>query len=341
VKERRLGPPLFFSRYDVQPMTAIDERRQLPAGAKDPNADLGFGAVVARETRQRFLNPDGTFNVRREGFGFWESLSVYHAMLTISWPKFLSLAAVGYIATNAVFAAIYVACGAHALTGFEGEPTELRFVTAFFFSVHTLATIGYGVIAPVNLAANLVVTVESLVGLLGFALVAGVVFARFARPTADIKFSRNAIIAPYRGKTALMFRVVNRKRNQIVELQAKILLARRRVGGTADREFITLTLERDRVAFFPLAWTIVHPIDEDSPFAGETESTFRKCDAEVLIMLNGFDETFSQTVHTRSSYKGDEIVWGAKFTSMFNPPRDGAISVDIRRLSEFERVALS
>ncbi len=324
-------------------MSAIDEGRRLPQPqTEDPNADLGFGAVVARQARQRFLNPDGTFNVRREGLGFWESLSAYHFLLTISWPKFLSLAATGYIATNAIFAALYVACGAHALTGFESEPVELRFINAFFFSVHTLATIGYGVISPVNLAANIVVTVESLIGLLGFALVAGIVFARFAHPTADIKFSRNAIIAPYRDGTALMFRVVNRKKNQIVELEAKVMLARRRVGGTADREFIPLSLERDRVAFFPLAWTIVHPIDERSPFYRDSEATFRACDAEVLIMLNGFDETFSQTVHTRSSYKGGEIMWGARFKSMFNPPgEDGVISVDIRRLSEYERVALS
>ncbi len=324
-------------------MSALDERRQLPAPqTEDPNADLGFGPVVAREARQRFLNPDGTFNVRREGFGFWESVSAYHFLLTISWPKFLTLAAAGYILTNAIFAAFYVACGANALTGFENNPVPARLVTAFFFSVHTLATIGYGVIAPANLAANIVVTVESLIGLLGFALVAGIVFARFARPTADIKFSRNAIIAPYRGGTALMFRVVNRKKNQIVELEAKVLLARRKTGGTADREFIPLSLERDRVAFFPLAWTIVHPIDEKSPFYRDTEATVRSCDAEVLVMLNGFDETFSQMVHTRSSYKGGEIIWGARFKSMFNPPGDeGVISVDIRQLSEYERVALN
>jgi inward rectifier potassium channel len=319
-------------------MSAIDERR-VPAVTTLPEVpnDLGFGSVVARESRRRFLNRDGTFNVRREGLGFWQSLSAYHYLLTITWPKFLGFVSIGYIVTNAVFALMYVLAGAHALTGFEAEPQELRFVNAFFFSVHTLATIGYGNIAPVNMAANIIVTIESLIGLLGFATIGGLVFARFARPTAVILFSRNAIIAPYRGMTALMFRVVNQKSNQIVELQAKVILSRRIVGGTADREFISLALERDHVDFFPLAWTIVHPIDKDSPFYGETEGTFRKCDAEVLVMLNGFDETFSQTVHTRSSYKGDEIIWNVKFKSMFNPPReDGVVSVNIRRLSEYE-----
>src|SRR6478672_11635806 len=218
-------------------MTAVDPARAQSAAprADDPNADLGFGAVVARESRQRFLNRNGTFNVRRDGFGYWQSLSAYHYLLNITWPKFLAYVAALYIGTNVIFAVLYVTCGAHALTGFEGEATNLRFVTAFFFSVHTLATIGYGSIAPVNLAANILVTLESLVGLLGFAMIGGFVFARFSRPRARILFSENAIIAPYRGITALMFRVVNEKASQLVDLEARVLLSRRKMGGTADR----------------------------------------------------------------------------------------------------------
>ncbi|HEV8657319.1 MAG TPA: ion channel [Thermoanaerobaculia bacterium] len=324
-------------------MSALDERRPLPAAKTgDVNADLGFGSVVTRELRQRFLNRDGTFNVRREGLGFWESLSAYHYLLSIGWPTFLGYVTVGYVVLNALFAFAYVACGPRALAGFLGATAEQRFFTAFFFSVHTLATIGYGNIVPLSMAANIIVTIESLAGLLGFGVVAGIAFARFARPMANILFSRNAIIAPYGDQTALMFRIVNQKSNQIVNLEATVMLSRRKSGSTTPaREFIPLPLEREGVTFFPLSWTIVHPIDEKSPFHGETEEMFRTCDAEVLIMLNGFDETFSQTVHTRSSYKGDEVVWGAKFRSMFNPPRDdGVLSVDIRHLSEFDRVAL-
>ncbi len=306
---------------------------------QDINADLGFGAVVARESRRRFLNRDGTFNVRREGLGFWESLSAYHYFLTISWTRFLWYVAGAYLAINMLFAITYVACGAHALTAFENEPVPLRFVDAFFFSVQTLGTIGYGSIAPSNLAANIVVTIESLVGLVAFALVAGIAFARFSRPTAKIVFSDRAVVAPYRNINALMFRIVNQRSNQIVELEAKVLLSRRKKDGSShsDREFISLALERDRVVFFPLAWTIVHPIDEKSPLWRTDPKTFGACDPEVLILLNGFDETFSQLVHTRSSYKADEIVWAARFRNMFLPPdEDGDIRVDIRLLSEIE-----
>lgn len=322
-------------------MTILDERR--PAAGKDAPDDLGFGAVVARESRKRLLNRDGTFNVRREGLPFWQSLSLYHYLLTISWPRFLALVAAAFVATNALFAAVYVACGAHALTAFENDPVPFRFLKAFFFSVHTLATIGYGSIAPANVAANVVVSVEAFVGLLAFALVAGIVFARFSRPVAQLVFSRNAIVAPYRDGTALMFRLVNQRRNEMVELRAQVLLSRRKREGkhAADREFLRLDLERETVVFFPLTWTVVHPIDRKSPMWGLSHEDLVASDAEVLILINGFDETFSQTLHTRTSYKPDEIVWGAKFTTVFNPPQaDGTVSVDIRKLHEFERVEM-
>jgi inward rectifier potassium channel len=323
-------------------MTAIDQRTPPTPSSTDPNADLGFGSVVARESRKRLLNRNGTFNVRREGLGFWESLSAYHYFLTISWPRFLMFVVAVYVALNALFASLYVLCGDDALTGFAGRTASQRFTQAFFFSVQTLGTIGYGATTPQNLAANLIVTVEALVGLLAFAVAAGIVFARFSRPNAQVLFSSAAIIAPYRDITAFMFRVVNQRRSQLVELEAKVLLARRKSSSSGDREFLTLNLERDRVTFFPLTWTVVHPIDQSSPLFGMTADDLEECDSEFLVLLNGFDETFSQTVHTRTSYQQDEIVWGAKFQSIFNPvDPDGTISVDIHKLHEIDRVPLT
>jgi len=313
---------------------------QLPQ-SPDINSDLGFGSVVARESRRRLLNRDGTFNVKREGLSFIESLSAYHYFLTITWTRFLAYVIGAYLLANALFAVGYVGCGDDALTGFPSQGAGERFATAFFFSVHTLATIGYGSIAPTNLLSNVVVVFESLIGLLGFALVAGIVFARFARLIAQVVFSECAIVAPYRGITAFMFRIVNQRSNELVQLEAKVMLTRRKRGVDGEREFIPLKLERETVIFFPLTWTIVHPIDEKSPLYGMTERDLLGCDSEFLVMLNGFDETFSQTVHTRSSYRGDEVVWGARFKSIFNPPReDGTLSVDIRKLHDIDRVPL-
>jgi inward rectifier potassium channel len=306
--------------------------------------DLGFGSIVARESRKRLLNKDGTFNVRREGLRFWESLSAYHYLLTISWPKFFAIVVGAYLFANAIFAALYVSLGPGALDGVHAGTMGGRFTESFFFSVHTLATIGYGTIAPASFVANVIVTLETLIGLVGVAVMAGISFSRFSRPEAHVLFSRQAVVAPYRGGRAFMFRIVNPRSNQIVQLDVKVLLARKKREGAAntDREFLTLMLERDNVVFFPLSWTIVHPIDEHSPLADWSGEDLAECDAEFLVLLNGFDETFSQTVHTRSSYKSGEIVWGAKFVSMFNPPReDGVVSVDIRKLHEIERAVLN
>jgi inward rectifier potassium channel len=317
----------------------VAQQQQQP---DDINLDLGFGSVVARETRQRFLNRDGSFNVRREGLNFWQELSPYHYFLTISWPKFLALVGAAYLVANTLFALGYLACGHDALTGFGRAPALGRFGIAFFFSVETIATIGYGNIVPLTLAANVMMTLESLFGILAFALIAGIVFARFARPTALILFSRNAIIAPYQNMKGFMFRVVNQRRTQIVDLEARVLLARRKKGKGDQREFIPLKLERQSVAFFPLAWTIVHPIDADSPLRDYRDADeLRACDSEFLVLLNGLDETLSQQVHTRSSYKGERSRLGARFRSLFNPPSpDGTISIDISQLHEIDPAPL-
>jgi inward rectifier potassium channel len=317
--------------------TEIEAR---PEVAQDLNKDLGFGSVVANQSRQRFLNRDGSFNVVRDGLKPFASLSLYHSLLTMTWPRFLGLVIAFFLVTNSVFATLYSSLGPGALLSNVPPPTTWhgQWFAAFFFSVHTFATIGYGDVVPVGMGANLLVVLETLVGLLGFALATGILFARFSRPTARLLFSERAIIAPYRGITAFEFRITNARSNQLIEMRAQVQLSRLKAGGVS-REFFPLKLERDKVTFFPLSWTIVHPIDETSPLWGVTEEQFLASDAEFLILLSGQDETFSQTVHARSSYKADEIVWGVKFATLFEPPRpDGTLAIDIGKLDEIERV---
>lgn len=301
--------------------------------------DLGFGAVVSNERKHRLLNRDGSFNVSRDGLGIWEALNPYHSLLTMSWPQFLGGLTGAILVVNAIFAVAYLMCGAGALaTPATGMP-EGRFLQAFFFSVETFATIGYGHVYPVGVASNTVMTVESIVGLIGVALTTGIMFARFSRPTAKIRFSKVALIAPYRGITAFEFRLANVRASQMVQLEAKVLFSR---FGTRDggirRDFVELTLERRQVTFFPLSWTIVHPIDEASPLWGVTAEELTASDAEFLVMLTGYDETFASTVHTRTSYKPHEILWGAKYASVFEKPgEDGMIKIDVGRLDSIER----
>jgi len=301
--------------------------------------DLGFGSVVSRARGTRLLNRDGSFNVARSGLGPFESLAPYHLLLTISWTGFLALFSLAYVGLNLIFAFAYLACGDQALLGSGLAMLGGPFSRAFFFSVETFATIGYGHVAPNGTAANMIVTVEALVGLMYQALATGLLFARFARPTASIIFSQRAVVAPYTSGFGLMFRIVNRRRrNEIIELEAQVLFSSLRDdgrGGTV-RRYTPLALERNKVTFFPLSWTIVHPIDEASPLYGKSPSDLDETEAEILVLLTGTDETFEQTVHARSSYRSDEIIWNARFRSMFLASDTSRIAVDVRQLHDIE-----
>jgi len=312
------------------------------APAKGPQ-DLGFGAVVASATRRRFLNRDGTFNVQRTGLSFAESRSIYRHYVTITWPRFIGTVAFWYLAVNLVFAAAFLACGPGALEGPEdyGGGLAGHYVAAFFFSVQTLATIGYGRVAPVGLAPNVIVAVESVVGLMLFALMTGLAFARFSRPRPAVRFSDQAVVAPYRDGAALMFRVANTRDSELFDVAAEVAIARRSLGPGDTRVFEQLGLERNSVTFVPLSWTVVHPIDAASPMRDLTEAQLRESDAEFVVRLTAWDETTGQSVHVRSSYKWDEVVWGAKFATIIDRgAADGIIRVDVQRLSETEPAAL-
>ena len=293
------------------------------------SSDLGFGSVVSNQPTLRLLNRDGSFNVVTPKPRWLLRVSGYHRLLTMSWPAFFAMVLLFYVGINLVFAGAYYLLGSDAL---QGNIQTSAFLRDFFFSIHSFATIGYGNIVPVGVLANLVVAFEALVGLLGFALAAGMVFARFSRPVADIVFSRNAIVAPYHGITGFEFRVVNARENQLIELHAKVIFSRfESVDGRVQRLFTPLSLERESVSFFPLNWTVVHPIDEDSPLFGWTPERLVDASAEFLILLTAIDETFAQTVHSRSSYAASEVLWNARFAPMYRNV-GGAMELDLSRL---------
>jgi inward rectifier potassium channel len=263
----------------------------------------------------------------------------------MSWTKFTAYALVFYILINAFFAGLYVICGPKALIGpnFDGlEYTLNAFLRAFFFSVETFGTIGYGHIAPYSLAANVVITIESVLSLFSVALTTGLVFARFSRPTARIAYSENAVVAPYQSTSGFMFRCANARKNQLIDVTVRVLYSRlEERNGLRIRQFTTLPLEFERVTFFTLSWTVVHPIDEQSPLFNITDDDLVQNDAEFLVLLSGIDDTFAQTVHSRTSYKAHEIIWGAKYTSIFvESPDNGVIGMDLSRIHDVEAAEL-
>ncbi len=311
--------------------------------------DLGFGSVVSRESHQRLLNRDGSFNVERRGLGLLASWSPYHVLLTMSWPRFLLLGVGCYLLANAIFAVGYIACGTNALVASGPGVVQQPFWRGFFFSVETLSTIGYGNIVPVGAAADALVTAEALAGLMGFAIATGLVFARFSRPTAKVLFSSHAVIAPYQSANALEFRVANARSSELIEVSAKCVLSRfEQADGIHTRRYYPLSLEREGVVFLPLTWTVVHPIDERSPLYGESAESLRNSSAEVLVLLKAFDETFSTVVQTRTSYTSEDVVWGARFANAFmahaaeshatKPRKDGKVAVDMRLFDIIEPV---
>ena len=216
------------------------------------------------------------------------------------------------------------------------------FLSAFFFSIHTFTTVGYGTIAPKGIGVNIIAALEAITGLMSLALATGLLFGRFSKPSANISFSSNAIIAPYQGMTSFQFRIVNRRKINLLEMEANVLLMMvDKSGSTPIRKYVQLSLERSSVYFFPLPWTIVHPIDKSSPLHGKTPDDLAKVHAEILIMIKGFDETFGQTVHTRYSYRFDEIIWGAKFIPAFSIDRNGDVVLHLDDINKMERVELT
>jgi inward rectifier potassium channel len=304
--------------------------------------DLGFGSVLAAQSRVRLMNRDGTFNVQRGGRIAAIIGNPYHSLLTMSWPAFLGVLATVYVLANIVFAFLFLFCGPHALGETDTAFAAGSFLQAFFFSIETFATIGYGAIVPMTVRSNFLVLLESFVSLISIALATGLIFARFSRPIPHIRFSARAVIAPYLGRTGFMFRIANARRNEIVGMEATVILARfTMVNGVRTRSFTELSLERKRVIFFSLSWTVVHPIDDTSPLWSLTSEQIVESEAEFLILLSGTDETFFQTVSARGSYTAAEVLWGHKFTNVFLPPTpEGIVRIDLGLLDGTEPAQL-
>jgi inward rectifier potassium channel len=302
---------------------------------KQESFDPGLTTQFSGNLR-RTINADGSFNVKRTGLR-WRDANPYLMLIDTTWPRFLLFVLLGFLTVNVIFASFYLMIGIENLKGLESDMGA--FANAFFFSVHTLTTVGYGNVYPQGPWANVISSVEAATGLMVFAIATGLLYGRFSRPTARIIYSRNLIVAPYQDGTSLQFRVTNARRNVLMNMEARVLLMTvDSSDGLLKRSFIDLPLERRGVYFFALTWTIVHPIDSDSPFFGKTREDLAKLSAELLILIQGFDDTFSQVVHSRYSYRHDEMVWGAKFLPSFKVDPKGDLVVEVDRIDEMKLV---
>lgn len=299
--------------------------------------DPGLGQRFSKRTAQKSINNDGSFNVKRIG-GFSFFSDTYHYLVHLSWPTFTFYTFLFYFGVNLLFAGLYYLQGAQHLTGANMESDADQFLSAFFFSIQTFTTVGYGSIAPKGITVSFIAAIEALIGLMSFALITGLLYGRFSKPSAKILFSKNALISPYEDSaTGLMFRIANQRRSEMIEVSATVIMISVDKNGEGySRNFDNLELEVDSIKFLPLNWTIVHPINEKSPLYKKGKHFFEDHDVEFLVLIKAFDDTFSQTVYARYAYKWDEIVWGAKFVKPFYIDDDGLVVMDLTKINDFE-----
>lgn len=285
--------------------------------SKDAFKDLGFGSIGTQQ-RVRLVEKDGSFNVIRDGGRNVRRFSPYHVLIKMSGWRFALMILCWYLFINVIFACGYLFAGMDGLLTNDEGGIMSSFWDAFFFSAQTLTTVGFGRQAPISYSVNALATLEMLVGWMSFAVASGLVYGRFSRPKPFLKFTQKALISPYQGGHGLMFRVVSEHSSPLIEVNAQVIIVHDSISpdGKPKRDFKRVKLERDYINFLPFSWTIVHPINEESPFHGLDEDAIRDLHPEVLVLFQAFDEAFSQSVHARSSYHGDQIVFGAKFVSM-------------------------
>lgn len=304
--------------------------------------NTGFGSNTS-DYGGRFINKDGRPNIEKRGVSFLEKISLYHTMLQMPRWKFLLLLLLLYIVLNIFFAIIYLVIGLENMSGIVAASPAEHFWEAFFFSTQTFTTVGYGRISPHGFTASFIASIEALVGLLSFAIATGLFYGRFSRPKAYVRFSEHALLAPFKDGLAIMVRVATYKNNQLTDAEAKLtagIIAEE--DGKPKNTFYLLDLEYEKVNALTLSWTIVHPINENSPFYKFTRADFENADAELVVFLKAFDDMFSNTVVARSSYTFKELVIGAKFIPMYHKDSMQQITVlDLEKLDAYQEMDIS
>lgn len=254
-------------------------------------------------------------------------------MLTVPWQGFLAITIGLYALGNAACALLFLLGGENAIV--NAKPGS--FADAFYFSVQTSASIGYGVMSPGNTYAHILVSLVAITSLIGIAVLTGLAYARFSRPTAQVLFSRVAVITPFKGTPTLMFRAANERRNQILEAQMRVYLTLDEYSdGRMMRRFHELALLRDRNPSFFLTWTALHPINEHSPLKNLSQADLTRASAGLLVSVSGIDQTVAQAIHTRHTYYTPDIVWNQQFKDIIHEVEGGDRYIDFADFHEVE-----
>lgn len=288
------------------------------------NNDTGF-ATNTNDTGGRFLNKDGSFNLEKEGIPFLKRFSIFHDMLNLPTWKFILVIFLFFIGINIFFGSIYYLLGPEQFDGLSKGDGFKIYRELFYFSTQTITTVGYGHVSPIGDGASIVAGIEALTGFLLLAIATGLIYGRFSKPKSHLMFSDHALVSPYKGGKAIMFRFAPFKdKHTLSDVEIRLntgLLVEE--NGKADYKYFNLNLERSKVENMAMSWTVVHPIDESSPFYGFTDEDMKNADAELYILLRGFDDVYNTYVQQRTSYTFNEILFDRKFVPMFRESDDG------------------
>ena len=319
------------------------EENSLDNGSKRPLAEeiANLGLSSKDISRQRLLNKDGTFNSRRTGLPFWETFNFYHYMVGVSWLKFSFIVFSGYVLLNLLFAIVYYLLGVDThLLGVIAASEMDKFLESFFFSSQSFTTVGYGRISPIGTWTSSIAAFESLVGLMCLAIATGLFYGRFSKPVSKVLYSKNAVVTQFNDITAFQFRIANEQKSELIDVEVRVMFSilREENANTPYRKYYNLKLEFSKINFFSLIWTVNHIIDSESPLYGLTKNDLTNGHAEFLILLQGYDDTFMSNVHSRSSYRHNEILWDAKFANVYGFDEDGRTTVSLDKISDTERI---
>lgn len=306
-----------------------------------PNEDIGLDRTGTKG-RQRTINTDGSYNIQRITNRFMGNFHLYHWLITTSWRNFWLFAFFYYAIMNFVFAGIFFAIGPNTLGGMQPGNAFTQFMYCYFFSAQSFTTVGYGGLHPISKATNIVATIEAFIGVMTFAVATGTLFGRFSKPVSRIKYSANALIAPYKNISALQFMVANELDNTLMDVEARVNLSwvEDEGNGKSIRRFEQAKLEYEKIAMFPTSWTVNHPIDESSALYGKSEQQLRDMDVEVFVLLKAYDDVFAQTIYSRQSYTTAQFVFGAKFERPFSVNKQGKMVMDLSKVGEYHTAPL-
>lgn len=299
--------------------------------------DPGFG-YNSKKNAKDIINDDGSSNVLH--INRKKSISdLYTYFIDISWFQFFFLIILSYTIVNILFGFIYVGIGIEQITKPKGNFIE-DLLNGFFFSAQTLTTVGYGGIAPKGMLANFIAAFEAMIGLLSFSFITGLLYGRFSKPKANLKFSENLILRDFKNGRAIMFRLMNSRKTVMIEPEIKVTLSitEKDEKGDFKRNFFTLNLERNKVMYLPTIWTVVHEIDEKSPLFNYTNKEIENLDAFLYILINYHEESFAQKVYQIYSYDFTKLKTGVKYVSSASFDEEGYTVLDHEKLSEVKKM---